>query len=343
MAERNKFTILALVGGGIRGLMSATILNRLFTENPGIVETTDLIAGCSTGSIITSELLARKSPQDIIDLFTGPEIGFYNNMNSDPSKPAYSIEKVYASQFALHGEKPVKKADRKVLFVSFNVGGLDVVDGIVVPKPWEPLMFTNMLDDADKLAGLDGHGDYPIAKAATSSGAMPGQLNSFEGNVDGAFFNHDPTLAAIALAVHKGHALEDITAITIGTGLMPDWVAANTYEWGARQWMDGVPNPFDNTPPFLMNQSRPSPMLDMCLSGTSAQIMPTMVQMLLGERYVNINPRLPCFIPENSTSSQAIALLQDHGNSANIDAATALIDKYWKLTTTPLQGNSVGA
>ncbi|MDM0009638.1 patatin-like phospholipase family protein [Variovorax sp. J22G73] len=338
MATKRKFTILAFVGGGIRGLMSSTILNRLWENHPWMLDTTDLIAGCSTGSIITSEILAGKTPPELIKLFTHGEIKFYDHMSADPRKPAYDIDKAYASQYLLHGDAPVNGLkDRKALFVSFNVGGLDVVDGIVVPRPWEPRMYTNMLDEADRLQGLDGHGGYAIAKAATSSGAMPGQLGSFDGNVDGTYFNHDPTVAAIALAVHKGHALEDITAITIGTGLMPDWVAEDTHDWGADQWMNGVANPFDNTPPFLMNQARPSPMLDMCLNGTSAQVMPTMARLLLGKRYANINPRLPCFIPENSTSPQALALLQDSGNRENIDHALELVELHWRRSVMPIE------
>ena len=59
MAEPGKkFTILSFVGGGIRGLMSVTILKKLQTHFPDLVRHTDLIAGCSTGSIITSELVA---------------------------------------------------------------------------------------------------------------------------------------------------------------------------------------------------------------------------------------------------------------------------------------------
>ncbi len=325
-----KFTILAFVGGGIRGLMSVTILKRLKEYRPDLIRDVDLIAGCSTGSIITSELLAGKTPEEIIHLFTHGELNFYDNMNTDPTAPAYPIKSVYETQDLLHGAKKVGDETRKkVLFVTFNVGGLELVDGIVVPRPWSPWMVTNMLTEADLKDGFDGHVNYPIAKAATSSGSMPGQLNSFEGNVDGAFFNHDPTMAAIALAVHNGHKLEDISAITIGTGLMPDWVAPNTYEWGARQWMDGVPNPFENTTPFLMNQERSSPMLDMCLNGTSDNLMPTLAKLMLGDRFTNLNPRLPCFIPENSTSPQAISLLEDHGNKLDLETAYQLIDKYW--------------
>lgn len=331
-SSQRVFTILSFVGGGIRGLLSATILQRLAAVGDGaLLRNTAMLAGCSTGSIITSELLAGRTPADIIALFKGGEVSFYNRMNDDPSRPAYPIDVVLASQVQLHRDTKVADAMRKVLFLSFNVGGLETRDdGRVVPKPWDTIMFTNMLNtDQDRLDGLDGHADTPIAVAASSSGAMPGQLGSLQGNVDGAFFNHDPTIAAIALAVRNGWALENIVAITIGTGLMPDWIASDTRDWGADQWMNGAGNPFDNTPPFLMNQSTPSPVLDMCLNGTSAEMMPRLAKMLLGERYVNINPRLPCFIPENATNPQALDLLERHGASVNIDQAIALIEKYW--------------
>lgn len=340
-----KFTILSFVGGGIRGLMSVTILQRLYEHNPNIIKP-DLIAGCSTGSIITSHLLFGTTPSELIEFFTTKEIQFYNNIKSDPSRPAYSIDEVHASQAALHSTTEVDGVEvtlrgttkidsdtlrQKVLFVSFNVGGVAERDGIMVPKPWEPLMYTNM---------IPGHGDVSIAEASTSSGAMPGQLGSFKGNVDGAFFNHDPTIAAIALAVKSGQKLEDIVAITIGTGLMHDWIPrdptaivpipSDTDEWGSNQWMNGVPNPFNNTPPFLTNQTGSSPMLDMCLNGTSTELMPMLARMLLGkDRYANINPKLPCFIPENSINSQAIALLQRKGAEADIEHAKELLHNFW--------------
>jgi len=325
MAENAKFTILSFVGGGIRGLMSVSALNKLYTLFPHMLDNTDLIAGCSTGSIITSELLAGKKPSDLVTFFTERtgrgEIPFYDKMNTDPKEPAYNIMDAYGSQFALHGDKKVKDVDwKKALFVTFNVGGLEVKNSLQTPIPWKPVMYTNMDPEL---------GDVTIAKAATSSGAMPGQLGSYEGNVDGAFFNHDPTVAAIALAVKAGYALEDITAITFGTGYMPDWIASDTRNWGADQWMNGVANPFNNTPPFLMNQAKPSPVLDMCLNGTSTELMPMIAKMLLGERYANINPTLPFFIPENTTYQPAIDLLQDKGKHADTAHAEVLLEKYW--------------
>lgn len=343
------YTIISFVGGGIRGLLSATILQRLYNADTALLDQTKMFAGCSTGAIISSELLAGKKPEHLIKLFTGKELSFYNAMNPDPRKPAYSIDEVLASQEELHGTTPIANARHDVLLVSFNVGGVepDQHDGKMMPTPWKPMMFTNMLGtERDRLDGLEGNAETLIAHAATSSGAMPGQLGSMNGNVDGAFFNHDPTVAAIALAVRNGYTLDQIAAITIGTGYMPYWLQSDTHDWGASQWMNGDGNPFDNITPFLMNQKGASPVLDMSLNGTSTELMPNIAKMLLGDRYVNLNPRLPCFIPENSTNDQALSLLQRHGNSVDITGALALIDAYWKrdvVASGPAVGRSSSA
>jgi patatin-like phospholipase/acyl hydrolase len=318
------FTIVSFVGGGIRGLMSATILQRLSDYRPSILTDTDLFAGCSTGSVIVSELVAGKTPADLITLFTTSEVKFYDNQNFVPTQPAYPIDEVFASQVALHGDKRLIDLEQKVLMVSFNVGGIERNDdGVLVPIPWAPILYNNM---------TSGNADTLVAKAATSSGAMPGQLGSLDGNVDGAFVNHDPTLPAIALAVSLGHKLEEIVVICIGTGLMYDWIASDTHDWGADQWMKGDGNPFNNTPPFLINQTSPSPVLDLCLSGTSAELMPLLAGLMLGDRYVNLNPVLPCFIPENSTSPQDLDLLQAKGAAVDIERAKSLLDAHWPDT-----------
>jgi patatin-like phospholipase/acyl hydrolase len=72
-----------------------------------------------------------------------------------------------------------------------------------------------------------------LIDAVVSSGAMPAQMGSWKGNIDGALVNHDPSLAAIALAVNEGVDLSDITLIYFGTGLMSNWISSHTSTWGA--------------------------------------------------------------------------------------------------------------
>ncbi len=323
----NGYKIVSFVGGGIRGLMSATILNRLWEHRPSILTDTDLFAGTSTGSVIVGDLLAGKTPPEIIDSYMGSMVGFYGNQKTDPDAPAYSIDEAYAAQVALHGDARLSDKPQKAVMTSFNIGSASVQDDVVTPQPWQPLLYSN-------LPTLFGGGeDVLVAKAVMSSGAMPGQFGALEGNVDGAFLNHDPTLAVIAVAMHNDVAIEDIVVINIGTGFMESWIAADAHDWGAQQWLDGNDNPFTSAPPFYINLDGPTPSLDMALSGTSTEAYPLIAQMMLGARYTNLNPKLPCFIPENSTSEQDLALLQDRGEEIDISAAIQLLDDYWPVDT----------
>ncbi|GEM50038.1 CBASS cGAMP-activated phospholipase [Deinococcus cellulosilyticus] len=71
------FQILALDGGGIKGLFTASLL-KAFEDDLGctITDHFDLITGTSTGGIIALALGLGKSPQDIVDFYLkkGPSI-----------------------------------------------------------------------------------------------------------------------------------------------------------------------------------------------------------------------------------------------------------------------------
>ena len=321
------FTIVAFCGGGIRGLMSAGILQRLAERNSSILRNTDLFAGTSTGSGIISMLLARKSPADIVNYFLNNERKFFTTPQTDRTKPAYSVDEVAASQVLMHGDKTLRDFDQKVLFTSFNVGAkYDVTRNASVPLPWTPRLFNN-LKDSDTA-------DTRIADAVTSSSAMPGMLGSWKGNIDGAFVNHDPTLAAIALAISRGVRLEDIAVICIGTGLMFDHIGSDTKTWGAWQWQNGDHDAHDQTPPFLINGTA-SPILDVALNATSTMLTPTLAAMMLPGRYACLNPVLP-YTAENDVTQEAIDRMQQQAANADIGPATDLLNTHWSKALTAL-------
>lgn len=312
------FTIVSLCGGGIRGLMSAAILRRLADADKSILSRTDLFAGTSTGSGIISLLLAGKSPQQVVEYFLDQEVGFFKRQRFIDTEPAYSVELVAAGQAALHGDKRLTEFAQKVVLTAFNVGAGATADAPATP--WAPRLYSNVVVP-DTL-------DATVVEAVTASSAMPGMMGSYKGNVDGAFVNHDPTLVAVALAVARGHRLEDIAVIDIGTGLMPDWIASDTGRWGAAQWQNGDGNPASRTPPFLINGTS-SPILDLCLNGTSADVIPTLARMMLPGRYVYLNPTLPRPVPENATSPEDLELLQRKAEELDIGPAVALLRRAW--------------
>lgn len=312
-----RFTIISFCGGGIRGLLSARILERLAKLQPNILGSTTLFAGTSTGSGIINLLLAGKSPEEICQFYLGSEREFFMKPRSPIThdEPKYDIAEVAASVFRQHGDKKLSDFKQRVLFTAFSVGQVGK-PGV----PWEPRLYNNL--------PRSGTPEVSIVDAVTQSSAMPGMLGSWKGCVDGAFVNHDPSLAAISLAVENGATLDNIALINIGTGLMQDWISDDTNEWGAAQWINGGPNQNagNQTPPFFVNWNKPTPALDMALCGTSCNLTPMLVGKLLGsERCVNLNPKLDWYIPENSTSEKDMAELQGKAMECDLTQAKQVL------------------
>jgi patatin-like phospholipase/acyl hydrolase len=296
--------------------MSAEILNQLWTACPNILTETDLFAGTSTGAGITSLLLAGYPPPEIIAFFQKKEVPFFQNPTGSGSRePRYDIETAHGGQIKLHGLKTLNDFDQSMLLTAFNVLNSDNLG-------WTPLLYNNLSKSTN--------GDTKIADAVTSSGAMPGMIGSWKGNVDGAFVNHDPTLPAIALAMNEGIPIEEIVVICIGTGFMPTYLTSDTSVWGAEQWQNGLPGNPDHITPLLVGGTV-SPILSLTLNGTSSSLMPTLAAMMLPGRYVNINPVLKTFISEVDTNPKDLATLISLGqaDSPQIELAKQLLQTYW--------------
>ncbi len=319
----SSFTILSFVGGGIRGLASATMLNALAEQFPNVISGANMLAGTSTGGTIIAALANRESPQEIIQTYLTTDRSFYADHfdGGDPTKPAYPIELFAAGMYAKYGLQKLSDLGQRVLFTTFEVGQ----EG----TPWKPLLLHNF--PGSNVA------DTKVADAVVATSAMPGmfgahRFGNYHGLVDGAFVNHDPTLAAIALAINSGIDPTDIVVICFGTGFMANHLGSATNNWGAQQWQTGDPdNPY-NVPHLLINGT-PSPILNISLNGTSTNLIPTLAGMMLPGRYAYLNPILPHYIPENETNLDVLELLRGVSLAAThtpaFVTAQSLVDNYW--------------
>jgi patatin-like phospholipase/acyl hydrolase len=307
------YTILSFCGGGIRGLASVTMLNTLYTQYPNIVSSANMLAGTSTGAGIIAALANGQTPQDLITNFLTKEVEFFKVQNKNSSLPAYDVELFAESAKTAYGSQKLSDIkSQNVVLTSFNVGDQNT--------PWSPILFNNF--PGSPTAGT------LLADAVVSSGAMPGMFGSYQGNVDGAFVNHDPTLAAIALAVNSGIDPNDIVAICFGTGLMTNNLGSATAYWGAEQWQAGSKEYPYNVPPLLINGTA-SPILNISLSGTSTSLTQSLSGMMLPQRYAYLNPTLDRYIPENDTDSADLTYLQAQAAAVDVSAAAALVNAYW--------------
>ncbi|MCK5537988.1 MAG: patatin-like phospholipase family protein [Bacteroidales bacterium] len=93
----NKFKVLSLDGGGIRGYLSIEILaniemilNQQNNENINIGQRFDLIVGTSTGGIIASALAIGKSAQEVLELYKNLIPKVFQSEESGIFAPKYS-------------------------------------------------------------------------------------------------------------------------------------------------------------------------------------------------------------------------------------------------------------
>jgi patatin-like phospholipase/acyl hydrolase len=323
------YTIVSFCGGGVRGLMSATILQMLAKQEGSILTNTNLFAGTSTGAGIISGLVGGQSVETIIQNFYLEAAEFYSKPNNSPNTPAYENTEFVRTQNNLHGTNTLASLNpQQVLFTAFNVGAAGINGG--QPTPWSPQLYTNIPNPLFPTAGTS------IVDAVVASSSMPGMLPSYNGNVDGAFVNHDPTLAAIALAVSSGIDINNIAAICIGTGFMGNWIGSDTTQWGANQWLNGDGTGNYDVPTLLINENflsgnNPCPILNISMNGTSSNLTPNLSQLLLPGRYVNLNPVFDRYIPENAHTAEDLEYLVSQANSipTQMEIAHSLLENYW--------------
>ena len=67
--DKSMYKILSFDGGGIRGIVTLTLLQRLEQQVPGFISRADLYAGTSTGGIIALGLAAGKTIPALLDIY----------------------------------------------------------------------------------------------------------------------------------------------------------------------------------------------------------------------------------------------------------------------------------
>lgn len=313
------YRILSLDGGGLRGLISARILQRL-VDAPGIagwLDRVDLIAGTSTGGILALGLAAGHSPQEMADLYRnkGPEI-FDDSLWDEirdlgkligaeySNKP---LKKILQQTF---GTTRLKQLERKVAIPTFD---LDNAAQIPRKRSWQPKIFHNF-------PGKDSDGEQLASDVALYTSAAPTYFPSADGYIDGGVFANNPSMVAIAQAIAHGNRardrarLEDIILLSIGTGISLHYIKGKSLDWGDAQWI--------------------KPLLEILQGGVSG-IADYQARELLGSRYQRLQV---VFKPGESIALDAVDKLgrmDEIADRFDIRPATAWIRNHWLKASQP--------
>lgn len=233
--------ILSIDGGGVRGIIPATILASI-EERTGkpISQLFDLIAGTSTGGILALALTAPNASgepeitaHDLLKLYERDIPGIFRNPQSwwgnllTPKYRSFAFQKVLRNAF---GERRLKNALTDILIPCYDI------------EHRLPYIFKS------RSARMQDEFDFPMRDVALATSSSPtlfhpvriprSRAGRFINLVDGGVFANNPTISALSemKALHPGEN-EKYLVVSLGTGkstrpLSDEFVSL----WGYVQW-----------------------------------------------------------------------------------------------------------
>jgi patatin-like phospholipase/acyl hydrolase len=267
------FHILSLDGGGIRGVLTAALLERLESAHPHFLAQVDLIAGTSTGGILALGLASGMTPTDVRNLYErlGAKVfrdSFWDNLKDlgQATGAQYgnkALKEELTSQF---GSITLADLPKKVIVSSFDLD--NEATGMGKVRSWKPKYFHNF-------PGSDSDGHEKVVDVALRTSAAPTFFPIYQGYVDGGVVSNNPSMCAVAQALEPNtgkQKLRDIRLLSMGTGNNPKYMTAENEDWGFVQW---VPH-----------------LISLMLEG-SMGLADYQCRQLLGSRYMRVNLVLP--------------------------------------------------
>jgi len=292
------YFILSFDGGGVRGVLSAELVNRL---GSAVVDKTDLFAGTSTGAFIALGLAGGLKAQDLVDLYeqAGSELftpaqkpiervlGLEARYTNGALKE--ELEKVFAKA-GLDPNGPLKQLKNEVVIVAFRLKESKT-------GRWEPVIFTRK-------------SDISLIDAALASSAAPSYFPSYKGYVDGGVAANCPSVAALGTAVANGKMLSEISLLSIGTGFVEHDLAKKE-AWGPIKWIINL---------FGSKAASSHPLVSLFYDAEE-EMSSLNCAHLLGERFFRLNVKLKSAIRLDDTSQiQALSKIAQSASLADLNA-----------------------
>lgn len=311
------YRILSLDGGGIRGLLTVVLLERLEAERPGLLSQIDLIAGTSTGAILALGLAHGLSPTELRRLYeeegkdifaeslwhTVLDLGFARGAK-------YSNRPLKRALQERFGDRTLAQLGKKVLVASFDLD--NAPHHLGEARRWKAKFFHNY-------PGSDSDGHEHVVDVALRSSAAPTYFPVYQGYVDGFVVANNPSMCALAQALNSETLhLEDVSILSIGTGLNLRYLPQQDADWGWSQWM------FQLHP--LQRDWYTMPLIYMMWEG-GVELANYQCRQLLREHFHRLDPVLPEVVDIDDVGK--LKLLAWAGEATQIgDTLTWLDDHY---------------
>jgi len=302
------YRILSIDGGGIRGIISTILLQRLSAEPSlsGWLEKVDLLGGTSTGGLLALGIAKPLNLQVIRDLYeTKGEIIFYDSwLRCGPGKiieAKYDITSLEIELQAILGTTTLSQLSKKVLITAFDLDGVDPQG----QRTWKPKLFHNF-------PGPGSDGNQLAYKVGVYTAAAPTYFPSADGYVDGGVFASNPAMCALAQTqdprIGDRPALTDVVLFSLGTGTSLTYITGERHNWGYIQWV--------------------KPLIDLMLDGV-AGIADYQCKQLLDRAYHRLAPVFPPPMNIPMDGVDQVPEMIDFAGKVDLGPTIEWLKTYW--------------
>ena len=267
------YRIVSMDGGGIRGILTARILERIDEALPGFLAGVHLFAGTSTGGLLALGLGSGKTPSEMVTLYRDCAETVFTDSLLDNLK---DLGNLVGAEYSWGPLKTVleryfqgvrlAQLPSKVLVSAFDLDN----DGLspLGIRMWKMKFFHNYPSH-----GWDGR--EMVVDVAMRTSVAPSYFPVYQGYVDGGVAASNPAMCALAQALHAstgGQVLKDVVMLSLGTGYNPHYLPVRDADWGLAQWA-----------PHMVN----------IMLESSADMVDYQCRQVLDSQYLRINPVLP--------------------------------------------------
>lgn len=270
------YRVLSMDGGGIRGVLTARLLERLQEAQPGWLDRVELFAGTSTGGLLALGLAAGWSPVEARQLYEKFAGQVFADSPLDDLRDLgnavgaeYDLDGLRAVLLELFQDMRLSELPKKVLIPSFDLDNRSSTPN--VRRSWKPKFFHNF-------SGPDSDGHELVVDVALRTSVAPSYFPIYQGYIDGGIVANNPAMCALAQALDPdtgGQRLVDVALLSISTGRYPRYLTSNDGDWGWVQWAQ--------------------PMIDIVLEGM-ADVADYQCERVMSRRYHRLDPELPIAI-----------------------------------------------
>ncbi|MEO0790417.1 MAG: patatin-like phospholipase family protein [Bacteroidota bacterium] len=307
----SKYRIVSLDGGGVRGLVTAIMLQAIqkhFEANgENFLDSVDFLAGTSTGGLLALAIAKDIKLLDRMkDIYANESKSIFEKASFKSSggflATKYTNEPLDKKLYEIFGDMRLEDLSKKVLLPTFD---LDNDSDNPESRHWKPKLFHNFPPDKAKQENNEDQ-NHTVVEVGLYTTAAPTFFPSVKGYIDGGVYANNPSMCAIAQTQDQRYhartgatdsrvSLDNIVMLSLGTGLNLQHLRHHTIKRGILRWIQ--------------------PLIQIIFDGTTGIGDYQCKQLLNEHQYRRLNPTFigknnkPKYVAMDATSPKKIAYM----------------------------------